>query len=266
MVGALFCPICQIFPVWFHCTMFRRLCCFRLTIVLENCLQIHYITFQDKDINLQPYFKISCVKPVLWPILNSNAIDVSLSGGSLGYWTACNNFKRYCTLPYCEQGNQKPMYFSSLLTTSPKPEHVAKFRKRIDGGTNWIRTQTTEGHFVGPRFQTIPETTSHTAMEVGQTLVQRRICRPDAGPTLAQPILLSEGFQIPSSLSSENNQHFDVTIILTTIISIHLLVKSPNVNGIRCEHNIIFIFIILNHNNDMHINPGRTHLQHSMWY
>ena len=24
-----------------------------------------------------------------------------LSGGSLGYWTACNNFKRYCTLPYC---------------------------------------------------------------------------------------------------------------------------------------------------------------------
>ena len=25
-----------------------------------------------------------------------------LSGGSLGYWTACNNFKRYCTLPYCE--------------------------------------------------------------------------------------------------------------------------------------------------------------------
>ena len=37
MVGALFCPICQIFPVWFHCTMFRRLCCFRLTTVLENC-------------------------------------------------------------------------------------------------------------------------------------------------------------------------------------------------------------------------------------
>ena len=24
-----------------------------------------------------------------------------LSSGSLGYWTACNNFKRYCTLPYC---------------------------------------------------------------------------------------------------------------------------------------------------------------------
>ena len=36
MVGALFGPICQIFPVWFHCTMFRRLCCYRLTIVLEN--------------------------------------------------------------------------------------------------------------------------------------------------------------------------------------------------------------------------------------
>ena len=37
MLGALVCPICQIFPVWFHCTMFRRLCCFRLTTVLENC-------------------------------------------------------------------------------------------------------------------------------------------------------------------------------------------------------------------------------------
>ena len=24
-----------------------------------------------------------------------------LSGGSLGYWTACNNVKRYCTIPYC---------------------------------------------------------------------------------------------------------------------------------------------------------------------
>ena len=37
MVGALFCPICQIFPVWFHRTMFRSLCCFRLATVLENC-------------------------------------------------------------------------------------------------------------------------------------------------------------------------------------------------------------------------------------
>ena len=37
MVRALFCPIWQIFPVWFHSTMFRRLCCFRLTTVLENC-------------------------------------------------------------------------------------------------------------------------------------------------------------------------------------------------------------------------------------
>ena len=25
-----------------------------------------------------------------------------LSGGSLGYWTACNNVKHYCTVPYCE--------------------------------------------------------------------------------------------------------------------------------------------------------------------
>ena len=34
-------------------------------------------------------------------ILIGNVVNVSLSGGSLGYWTVCNNFKRYCTLPYC---------------------------------------------------------------------------------------------------------------------------------------------------------------------
>ena len=37
MVGGLFCPICQILPVWFHYTVFPRLCCFRLTTVFENC-------------------------------------------------------------------------------------------------------------------------------------------------------------------------------------------------------------------------------------
>ena len=64
--------------------------------------QTHYITFQD--INLQPYlyFKIACVKSVLWLALISNVVNVSLSGGSLCYWTACTNFKRYCTLPYCD--------------------------------------------------------------------------------------------------------------------------------------------------------------------
>ena len=69
---------------------------------LKIVIQTHYITFQD--INLQPYFKITCVKSVLWPVLNSNVVDVSLSGVSLGYWTACNNFKRHCTLPYCVRG------------------------------------------------------------------------------------------------------------------------------------------------------------------
>ena len=34
-----------------------------------------------------------------------------LSGGSLGYWTACNNFKRYCTLPYCEVSAAMAMYW-----------------------------------------------------------------------------------------------------------------------------------------------------------
>ena len=45
-----------------------------------------------------------CVKSVLWPTLISNVVDVSLSGGSLGCWTACNNVKRYCTVPYCDVG------------------------------------------------------------------------------------------------------------------------------------------------------------------
>ena len=44
---------------------------------------------------------MACVKSVLWPALISNVVNVSLSGGSLGYWKACNDFKRYCTLPYC---------------------------------------------------------------------------------------------------------------------------------------------------------------------
>ena len=31
-----------------------------------------------------------------------------LSGGSLGYWTACNDFKRYCTLPCCVLQFKRP--------------------------------------------------------------------------------------------------------------------------------------------------------------
>ena len=97
LIGALFCPIWQIFPVWFYCTMFWRLCCLQLD--LKIVIQTHKIIF--RDLYLQPYFKIAYVKSVLWPALISNVVNVSLSGGRLGYWTACNNFKRYCTLPYC---------------------------------------------------------------------------------------------------------------------------------------------------------------------
>ena len=71
-----------------------------LQLYLKIVIHTHDLTFQD--INLQPYFEIACVKSVLWPVLNSNVVDVSLSGGSLGYWTAFNNCKRYCTLPYCD--------------------------------------------------------------------------------------------------------------------------------------------------------------------
>ena len=79
MVGALFCPICQLFLVWIPCNA-------------------HYITFQE--IHLQPYFKIASVKSVLWPDLINNVVDVSLSSGNFNYWTACNHGIRYCTLPY----------------------------------------------------------------------------------------------------------------------------------------------------------------------
>ena len=101
MVGALFCPIWRISPIWFHCTMFRWLCCFHLITVLENCHSDTLHNISRHKLNLQPYFKIACVKSVLWPALISNIVNVSLSGGSLGYWTACNNFKRHFTLPYC---------------------------------------------------------------------------------------------------------------------------------------------------------------------
>ena len=66
--------------------------------------------------NLQPYFKIACVKSVFWPASIGNVVNVSLSGGSLGYWTACNNFKRYCTLPYCVLYSA---LLSSLLSSVP---------------------------------------------------------------------------------------------------------------------------------------------------
>ena len=82
---------------------------------LKIVIRTYYITFQD--INLQPYFKIARLKSVLWPVWNSNVVDVSLSGGSLGYWTACNNFKRHCTLPYCESypGKMLPLYWDARL-------------------------------------------------------------------------------------------------------------------------------------------------------
>ena len=92
----------------------------------NNCtwklfIQTHYITFQD--INLQPYFKTACVKSLLWPVLNSNAVDVSLSGGSLGYWTACNNFKGHCKLPYCAyDGSTSGNHSVSLYTRNRAPK------------------------------------------------------------------------------------------------------------------------------------------------
>ena len=114
MVGALFCPIWQIFPVWFHCIMFGRLCCFRLTTALENCHSdtLHNISRH----NLATVFWNICVKSILWPALISNVVDVSLSGGRLGYWTACNRV-----------GQSREIYSNSvplLLPHWPYPKRI----------------------------------------------------------------------------------------------------------------------------------------------
>ena len=79
--------------------MFRRLCCFRLTIVLENCHSdtLHNISRHK----LATVFQNSMCEISFMTRFISNVVNVSLSSGSLGYWTACNTFKRYCTLSYC---------------------------------------------------------------------------------------------------------------------------------------------------------------------
>ena len=99
MAGDLFCPIYQIFPDWFHCTMFRRICCFRLTTVLENCHSdtLHNISRHK----LATVFWYSMCEISFMTRFKQQRCRCLLSGGSLGHWTACNNFKRHCTLPYC---------------------------------------------------------------------------------------------------------------------------------------------------------------------
>ena len=62
---------------------------------------------------------MACVKSVLWPALVSDVVDVSLSGWSLGYWTACYNVMRYCTLPYCDTWRcPKPLAQNMFKRTS----------------------------------------------------------------------------------------------------------------------------------------------------
>ena len=175
---SLLCPICQILPAWFHYTMFQRLCCFRLTTVLENCHtdtlhniprhklatvfqngMCHYddvimtmlasqitsltvvysilysgvnqrkhqssaslafvreihrgpVNFPHKwsvTRKMFPFDDVIMWNQFFWPALISNVVGVSLTGGNLGNWTACNNVKRYCTLPYCGFSNKHPL-------------------------------------------------------------------------------------------------------------------------------------------------------------
>ena len=108
MVGALFCPIWQIFPVWFHCTMSRRLCCFRLTIVLENC-------YSDTRHNISRHklatvFLNSMCEISFMTRFNQQRCQCFTVWWEFGFWTACNHFKRYCTLPYCKRATRKVMH------------------------------------------------------------------------------------------------------------------------------------------------------------
>ena len=102
MLGALFCPICQIFPVWFHCTMFRRFCCFRLTTVLENCHSdtIHNISRHK----LATVFHNSMCEISFMTRFKQQSCRCFTVRWEIGLWTACNNFERYCTLPCCVEG------------------------------------------------------------------------------------------------------------------------------------------------------------------
>ena len=54
------------------------------------------------------------MKSILWPSLISNVVNVSLSGGN--YWTTCNNFKRYSTLPYCVDATKRIFLDSQILS------------------------------------------------------------------------------------------------------------------------------------------------------
>ena len=100
MAGALFFPIYQIFPVWFHCTIFRRLCCFRLTTVLENCHSdtLHNISRHK----LATVFRNSMCEISFMTRFKQQRCRCFTVRWEFGYWTACNNFKPHCTLPYCE--------------------------------------------------------------------------------------------------------------------------------------------------------------------
>ena len=57
-----------------------------------------------------------------------------LSGPSLGYWTVCNNFKRYCTVPYCVLGlrpaNERRRYFvTTSLISWAQAENLSNSRR-----------------------------------------------------------------------------------------------------------------------------------------
>ena len=93
------------------------------------------------------------------PLIVSNVVDVSLSGGSLGYWIACNNVKRYCTVPYCEYGS----YYGKVKKQTAHP---------------WWCTNESK-HYINPTHAQSWQTPTPIAQEVQVHIVE--VLYPNTG-------------------------------------------------------------------------------------
>ena len=88
-----------------------------------SCLSQNYsLVHKPRNLPNKSEFKSFEINHDYFPSMS--APNFQLSGGSLGYWTACNNFKRHCTLPYGVVG--------PFINTWPSiifpPANISKYR------------------------------------------------------------------------------------------------------------------------------------------
>ena len=88
---------------------------FRQATISSFGIRIRFSHFMQRLVSCLPKHTPKFINhEICHKIVNLNSLEINhdhfpgmsspnfrLPGGSLGYWTACNNFKRYCTLPYC---------------------------------------------------------------------------------------------------------------------------------------------------------------------